>query len=111
MLNDRAGFFNTGVDFLLGRPELSIYGTVFFVYTNGIGISAESIGNLTHFFREHSQIEAVGTGNGLGHSNHKHSPFSPVVCEGHSKAQLMPFSFIDCTDKAVHLNDCAIQFS
>ena len=100
MEDDRVCLFEVAVDFVFSCPEFGIDGTIFLVNANGIAISAEGVGNLVHFFREHSQIEAVGTGNGLGHSNHKHSPFSLVVCEGHSKAQLMPFSFIDCTDKA-----------
>lgn len=70
---------------------------------------------------ELTSTNAAGVGLGKGTTRgpdqgsskiiHIISPFSPVVCERHSKAQLMPFSFIDCTDKAVHLNDCAIQFS
>ena len=60
---------------------------------------------------ELTSTNAAGVGLGKGTTRgpdqgsskiiHIISPFL-VVCEGYSKAQLMPFSFIDCTDKAVH---------
>lgn len=62
MEDDRVCLFEVAVDFVFSCPEFGIDGIIFLVNANGIAISAEGIGNLVHFFRDHSQIEAVGTG-------------------------------------------------